>query len=171
MKKSLSETFIKFGKTAVTASLIMFAVASCNQSPKESKERVNNNPGISAPGTETVMRSADSDSATIKTAGTEQLKLKGRWIRSDGDYIIEVFEAGEDGTLKAAYYNPNPINVEKGEWIIDQEKLFMQIILRDVNYPGSAYTLQYVPEDDALAGNYFQAVEGVNYDVFFTRKK
>jgi len=171
MKRSLSETFIRFGKTAVAASLVMIAVASCNQSPKESKEGANKNPGNPAPGTETVMRSADTASATIKTGGSEQLKLKGRWMRSDGDYIIEVFEAGGDGTLKAAYYNPNPINVEKGEWIIDQEKLFMQIILRDVNYPGSAYTLQYVPEDDALAGNYFQAVEGVNYDVVFTRKK
>ncbi|MCU0366154.1 MAG: hypothetical protein MUC30_02940 [Bacteroidales bacterium] len=171
MKKSLSERFIRFGKTAVTASLLTVAVASCNHSPKEAKQGAKKNPGLSAPGTETVMRSADTAATTVKTGGAEQQKLKGRWMRSDGDYIIEVFETGGDGTLKAAYYNPNPINVEKGEWIIDQEKLFMQIILRDVNYPGSAYTLQYVPEDDALAGNYFQAVEGVNYDVVFTRKK
>ena len=171
MKRSLSETFIRSGRTAVTASLIIIAVASCNQSPKEPKGGAKKTPGISTPGTETVMRSADTAATTVKTGGTEQQKLKGRWMRSDGDYIIEVFEAMGDGTLKAAYYNPNPINVEKGEWIIEQEKLFMQIILRDVNYPGSAYTLQYVPEDAALAGNYFQAVEGINYDVVFTRKK
>jgi hypothetical protein len=171
MKKSLSETFIRSVMTAVTASLIMISVTSCNQSPKESKEGARNNTGIPSPGTETVMRAADTASATTKTGGTEQQKLKGRWMRSDGDYIIEVFEAEVDGTLKAAYYNPNPINVEKGEWIIQEGKLFMHIVLRDVNYPGSAYTLQYIPEDDALAGNYFQAVEGVNYDVVFTRKK
>lgn len=171
MKRSLSETFRRSVSTAVTASLVLIAVASCNQSPRESKEGARNNPGIQAPGTETVMRSADTASTTIKTGGTEHQRLKGRWMRSDGNYIIEVFEAEGDGTLKAAYYNPNPINVEKGEWIIQEGKLFMQVVLRDVNYPGSAYTLQYMPEDDALAGNYFQAVEGINYDVVFARKK
>ncbi|MCU0377329.1 MAG: hypothetical protein MUC78_03630 [Bacteroidales bacterium] len=171
MKRSLSETLVKSGKIAVTALSIIISGISCNQSPKGAKEAATKDTLISTPGRETVMRSADTATAPIKPEDTEQQKLKGRWMRSDGDYIIEVFEVSGDGTLKAGYYNPTSINVEKGEWIIQEEKLFMQVILRDVNYPGSTYTLQYVPEDDALTGNYFQAVEGINYDVLFTRKK
>lgn len=171
MKKTLSQLVSGFGKMAVTASFLMIAVASCRHSAKEPKEAPMKDTVISTQGRETVMRSADTASATAEAVSTEQQKLKGRWMRSDGDYIIEVFEVSGDGTLKAAYYNPNSINVEKGEWIIQDEKLFMQVILRDVNYPGSTYTLQYVPEDDLLTGNYFQAVEGVNYDVLFNRKK
>lgn len=171
MKKSKSESIFRSGKIGVAALLIIIGVVSCNQSPKESGKAAEKNPVISAPDRETVMRSADTTATSLEAGATAQQKLKGRWMRSDGDYIIEVFEASVDGTLKAAYYNPNTINVEKGEWIIQDDKLFMQVILRDVNYPGSTYTLRYMPEDDALSGNYFQAVEGVNYDVIFTRKK
>jgi hypothetical protein len=45
------------------------------------------------------------------------------------------------------------------------------IELRDVNYPGSNYKLNYNAEIDALAGEYFQAVEGSTFDVAFTRAK
>jgi hypothetical protein len=43
--------------------------------------------------------------------------------------------------------------------------------LRDVNYPGSKYNLLYDRQKDLLIGNYFQAVNGINYDVAFTRNK
>jgi len=38
--------------------------------------------------------------------------------------------------------------------------------LRDVNYPGSKYNLQYDAGIDRLKGTYFQAVYGETYDVF-----
>jgi hypothetical protein len=41
--------------------------------------------------------------------------------------------------------------------------------LRDVNYPGSTYTLTYQPATDRLAGTYFHAVSGQNMDVEFSR--
>jgi hypothetical protein len=43
--------------------------------------------------------------------------------------------------------------------------------LRDVNYPGSTYTLIYDPEQDRLNGYYYQAVQKVTFDVVFIRKK
>ena len=43
--------------------------------------------------------------------------------------------------------------------------------LRDVNYPGSTYTLAYIPDRDILAGYYYQAVQGQTFEVVFERKK
>jgi hypothetical protein len=98
-----------------------------------------------------------------------QNKLIGKWIRSDGSYTIEVFSVKEGGSLDAGYFNPNPIHVEKSEWKVADNNLYMRIVLKDINYPGSTYTLMYNSEKDLLTGNYFQAVEGVNYDVSFQR--
>jgi hypothetical protein len=41
--------------------------------------------------------------------------------------------------------------------------------LRDVNYPGSTYTLIYEPGSDQLQGVYYQAVEQQRYQVSFVR--
>lgn len=43
--------------------------------------------------------------------------------------------------------------------------------LRDVNYPGSTYTLTYDPANDLLAGLYYQAVERQRFDVMFARQR
>jgi hypothetical protein len=43
--------------------------------------------------------------------------------------------------------------------------------LRDVNYPGSKYTQSYLLNKDILAGEYFQAVEGLTHYVVFARNK
>ncbi|MBE0679991.1 MAG: hypothetical protein IH592_14615 [Bacteroidales bacterium] len=106
-----------------------------------------------------------------KTSPDELMEsgLKGRWQRTDGDYYLQIFSVLSDSTLKAGYYNPNTINVEKSEWTIQEGILFLRVILRDVNYPGSTYILSYDPEYDLLTGKYYQAVEGINYDVVFAR--
>jgi len=97
--------------------------------------------------------------------------LVGNWIRTDADYRITISEFLDDGKLKAAYFNPNSINVGKAGWIFSDEAMKIYIELRDENYPGSNYNLIYYPEKDLLAGKYFQAVERVTYDVGFTRAK
>jgi hypothetical protein len=45
------------------------------------------------------------------------------------------------------------------------------IELKDVGYPGSAYTLVYSPEQDILSGVYFQAVVKQSFEVIFTKVK
>jgi len=52
------------------------------------------------------------------------------------------------GKLKAAYFNPRPINVAKAEWRSMAGRIQIFVELRDVNYPGSTYTLIYDPEKD-----------------------
>jgi len=105
--------------------------------------------------------------------GTSMLtgRLTGRWLRSDGDYIIEIFSLNADGVANVGYFNPSPINVEKSEWGYSNGRLLINVVLRDVNYPGSIYNLGYNPENDTFTGSYYQAVEGVYYDVIFARKK
>ena len=96
-------------------------------------------------------------------------KLKGKWLRPDGGYIIEIKSADSDGKLDAGYFNPRPIHVAKAEAKQEGSALKVFIELQDANYPGSTYTLTYVPERDLLAGIYFQALQGQKFEVYFER--
>jgi hypothetical protein len=98
-------------------------------------------------------------------------KLKGNWLRPDGGYILEIRSATADGKLEAGYFNPGPINVGHAEWQRKDGKLEVFVELRDVNYPGSTYTLKFSDVDDRMTGNYFQAAQGENFAVEFVRQK
>jgi len=100
-----------------------------------------------------------------------QQVLRGRWVRPDGGYILELGEIGKDGMVKAAYFNPKPINVSHALVKSKEKKFNLLVELRDVNYPGSRYDLFYDPRTDQLKGTYFQAVEGRNFDVEFVRTR
>jgi len=103
-------------------------------------------------------------------AGPDPAKLVGRWLRPDGGYILHLSEPGPKGELKAAYFNPLPINVSRAEWRHQKDHLGVFVELRDRNYPGSTYTLVYVPDRDQLAGSYYQAALGQTFDVVFVRQ-
>jgi hypothetical protein len=96
-------------------------------------------------------------------------KLKGRWLRPDGGYIIEVKGVTDDGAMDAAYYNPRPIHVAKAEASSEGAVMKVFIELRDVNYPGSTYTLAYDTAGDQLKGIYYQALQQQSFEVFFVR--
>lgn len=97
--------------------------------------------------------------------------LMGRWQRTDGSYVIEIRSIAPDGKIKAGYFNPRPINVEKAQASKDKEHIKVEMTLRDVGYPGSAYTLVYASEKDVLLGYYFHAVSRQYFDVLFVRMK
>jgi hypothetical protein len=96
-------------------------------------------------------------------------KLKGRWLRPDGGYIVEIRSVDETGKMDASYFNPKPINVSKAEAFLKGGVTTVFIELRDVNYPGSTYTLAYDPEHDQLSGVYFQALQQQSFEVAFVR--
>jgi len=91
--------------------------------------------------------------------------LIGDWVRTDAGYLIKIIKVNEDGTLQAQYFNPKPINVGKANWEENHGNLRVIVELQDVNYPGSKYTLSYLPDRDVLAGDYHQAVQGLNFYV------
>ena len=102
---------------------------------------------------------------------TDLQRLEGRWVRPDGGYILELWDIKKDGSVSAAYYNPRPIKVFIAKWSRKEGKINVFVELRDVNYPGSKYNLQYDPGSDRLKGTYFQAVEKQTFDIEFVRAK
>ena len=111
------------------------------------------------------------DKVLINKKSLDRNLLIGDWIRTDANYLISINNVNEDGKLDVQYFNPKPINVESATWEENYGDLKMLIVLRDVKYPGSKYTLNYLPDRDVLAGEYFQAVQGLNFYVEFFRNK
>jgi len=95
--------------------------------------------------------------------------LVGHWVRTDSPYTIQIQAVRDDGTAEAAYFNPRPIHVARAETREADGTIELVVELRDVNYPGSTYTLRYDPQRDILYGIYFQAVERQTYEVAFLR--
>lgn len=97
-------------------------------------------------------------------------KLRGRWLRTDGGYVVEIRSVDASGKLDAAYFNPRPIHVAKAEASRAGEAVNLFIELRDTNYPGSTYTLTLSPDGSLMRGTYFQAVARETYEVVFARQ-
>ena len=107
--------------------------------------------------------------AGASDAGFE--RLKGRWVRPDGGYILEIRSVDASGVVDAAYLNPRPINVARAEATRAGSTLKVFVELRAPNYPGSTYTLTHDPKRDHLEGAYFQAATRQTFDVVFYRTK
>jgi hypothetical protein len=97
--------------------------------------------------------------------------LKGRWLRPDGGYTIQVRNIDASGKMEAGYFNPRPINVSKAQATKESGKIRVFVELSDVGYPGSTYTLTYDRKEDVLRGVYYQAAVKQSFDVYFTRMK
>ena len=124
----------------------------------------------------TIDRDGDADPLSGSTqamvfAAEDFQALMGRWQRTDGSYVIEIRNIVPDGKIEAGYFNTRPINVEKAQASKDKEHIKVEMTLRDVGYPGFTYTLVYLPEKDALLGQYYHAVSGQYFDVLFVRMK
>ena len=109
--------------------------------------------------------------ALATSAGaTDYSVLNGDWVRPDGGYLLRVGNATADGSVDAAYFNPQPSRVAEASvstWK-GMKKLFLK--LQDKGYPGSTYTLYYFEDKDALAGFYYQAHMEQTFEVVFVRR-
>jgi len=112
-----------------------------------------------------------TDKGTSKNIEIKKNIIIGDWVRTDASYLIRINVVNNDGTLEAQYFNPKPINVETATLEESYSNLKIILVLRDVNYPGSRYTLNYLPDRDILAGEYYQAVESLTFYVEFVRNK
>lgn len=113
----------------------------------------------------------DTNIAPSNRKSPDKNLLIGDWLRTDANYLIRIKSVNEDGALDAQYFNPNTINIGKANWVASNGDLKIVVELRDVNYPGSTYTLNYLADSDMLVGDYFQAVEGLTFYVEFARNK
>lgn len=112
----------------------------------------------------------DFKKSAVQTISPDNFQnLIGRWIRPDGGYIIEIRNVDSNGLLQAAYFNPRPIHVSQARLTIVNKEPQVFIELRDVGYPGATYALIYHPEQDVLAGLYYQPTVGQSFEVIFVR--
>ena len=74
-------------------------------------------------------------------------------------------EFNETRELMGANFYP----VSRGEASLKEGAQYIFIELQDVGYPGSTYTLMYRPQQDILAGFYFQATVKQTFEVIFVR--
>jgi hypothetical protein len=126
-----------------------------------------------------IKTSGDSPSATNQTVSAPQIAvpvpdfqtLVGQWVRIDTPYVIDIESTNQDGTLQAKYYNPRPINVSVARAREKNGTVEVFVELRDVNYPGSTYTLTYDRTRELLMGVYFQATMQQKYNVVFRRQQ
>jgi hypothetical protein len=111
-----------------------------------------------------------SSREAVQTVSPDNFQnLVGRWIRPDGGYIIEIRNVDSNGLLQAAYFNPRPIHVAQARLTFVNKEPQVFIELRDTGYPGATYTLSYLPEQDMLAGLYYQPTAGQSFEVVFVR--
>jgi hypothetical protein len=111
-----------------------------------------------------------SSSAGLISSQISEDLLRGRWVRPDGGYVIEVRDAQTSGRLEAAYFNPRPINVSRAAWHRADDGLHALVELRGANYPGATYHLRYLPAVDQLVGDYFQPLHKQTFPVRFLRE-
>ena len=81
-----------------------------------------------------------------------------------GDTVIALIEKFKDDNAQ------NRLLMEEIRTKLADHGLEVFVELRDVNYPGSTYTLLYDPAKDQLHGIYYQAVARQNYEVVFVRQ-
>ncbi len=124
-----------------------------------------------AAGTPAAPAAAPAAPAPAAEAPAEVRKMLGKWLRSDGTYVLELRGAEAGGTVRAAYFNPKSINVSRAIWMRGGDGLQVAIELNDVGYPGAMYVLNYDPKADRLSGNYTQPQMQQTFEVDFVRQK
>ena len=115
--------------------------------------------------------SASADESTPSATGHDYTVIAGEWQRTDGGYLIKISDVQAGDQVKVEYFNPRPIHVAQSTISTQKELINLFIQLQDKGYEGSAYTLFYYAEKDALVGFYYQAAMDRTFEVIFLRKK
>jgi hypothetical protein len=105
-------------------------------------------------------------------ADTEQFeKIVGRWLRSDGGYVLVIEKTDEEGNLSVQYLNPRPVNVSQAKAETKENALNVFVELKDKYYPGSYYELIYDEKSDKFIGTYHHLGINQAFDVYFVREE
>jgi len=107
--------------------------------------------------------------AATRPATASPARLVGRWRRKTGGYVLHIKQVREDGTLDAAYLNPQSINVARAQTTKQNGLIIVLVMLKDRGYPGNTYTLTYDAVADELTGVYRHRGLGRQFDVTFSR--
>jgi hypothetical protein len=97
--------------------------------------------------------------------------IAGQWARIDGSYTLQVEDITSEGAVNVRYFNPGEIHVAESQVGTQEGRIKLFVKLHDKGYPDCTYTLFYYPEEDVLAGIYYQAAVDRTYEVIFVRKE
>lgn len=97
-------------------------------------------------------------------------QMMGRWLRTDGGYVLELRSPDLSGVVEAGYFNPKPIRVSRAIWMQGAGGFQVAVELNDVGYPGSTYLLSYDAKLDRLVGKYTQPAMQQSFDIEFVRQ-
>ena len=152
--------------------LIMF-LSACND--KKAKDQVGKkieaeSQNTKSPAEDQQISSVPNTDPQYKNPEVSVDTILGRWLRPDGNYVIQINSIDKNNQIDAQYFNPNPIKIARAELIADDNfRIFIEF--DDEGYKGSSYDLIYDPLNDALTGKYFQATYGQTYQIGFIRLK
>jgi hypothetical protein len=125
--------------------------------------------GGGTPGSRDEPRTPATAQGAVEAEPADLQALVGRWQRTDGGYVLEIRSVAGDGSLDAAYFNPNPINVSLAQASDWRGAAALVVEFDDVNYRGSTYELVHQPDRDLLVGTYYQAALEQIFEVVFVR--
>ena len=150
----------------------MFPTACNNKKPKDQvgKKAEVESQNTKSPAEEQQISSESNVDPQYKNPEVSVDTILGRWLRPDGNYVIQINSIDKNNQIDAQYFNPNPIKIARAELIADDNyRIFIEF--DDEGYKGSSYDLIYDPAQDALSGKYFQANYGQTYQIAFVRLK
>ncbi len=151
--------------TAAVGIVWTLAVASCGKTEAPATK------AAADPAAPTAKSAAPAAPAAPAAAPEDVRKMLGKWLRSDGTYVLELRGADAGGTVQAGYFNPKSINVSRAIWMRGGDGLQVAVELNDVGYPGAMYVLAYDPKEDRLSGKYTQPQMQQTFEVDFVRQK
>jgi hypothetical protein len=158
--------------SAILAAFFMCAVSLSSCKRADSSAPASSSPTSAAPASATAAASgtATATSAAAKPVPEAVTKLLGRWMRSDGGYVLELRKADISGTIEAGYFNPKSINVSRAAWMQGAGGLQVMVELNDVGYPGATYVLSHDAATDRLVGQYTQPAMQQSFEIDFVRQ-
>jgi len=145
----------------------LLLLAGCGKSPESQNETLA--PPAASP--ENPQRPAPKETAEAAKALRAFEKIKGRWLRPDGGYILEIKSVDAQGKMEAAYFNPNSIAVTNAVARLEGDDVKLLFELSGANYPGSRYELTYISAAGLMAGTYYQALLKQTFEVAFERER
>jgi len=151
----------------LTSCLFLLSTIGCSN---DKEPPVGDEAPVQAPQSQDATPEAGEEPVLAQPVMPEDVRrLAGHWRRPDGGYVIKIEAVQKNGTMKAGYFNPNPINVAEARWTAVEDQVGVFIELRDTNYPGATYRLLYDRQADALSGVYYQPIYKQEYQVAFQR--
>jgi len=150
----------RFAVTLLGATVIASGIGACKKAPP------------AAPTTPAATPAAAQPAAKAAAPAVPEAvkKLLGRWMRSDGGYVLELRNPDLSGVLEASYFNPKPIKVSRAIWMQGAAGLQVMVELNDVGYPGATYVLNHDAQSDRLVGQYTQPAMQQTFDIEFERQ-